>query len=364
MPDAEPAPPRRLSLLGAFVLSQASIAATVLVASGTIALAARAWTWVQLAVAGIGLAFAVSVLVLTHRPKVRRVAYVLAVLALVRAGWAFAPRWPDSTTSALVRTRYAHGDGPHALWFGGIPERHTMRLGSWVGLAADEYKEAGALLDGLYADIEESDLFERRESPLLDSWFRDREHFWLAIPEKRAGPVPLIIFVHGDGGTFQFYPWLLAREAVARGFAIAFPSHRLGFPGGEEAAARLGRVVDAVAREVPIDVTRVSLVGLSGGGPAVFGAALHDSRRYRSLVTVSAIAPELSHAEPMRGVRVLLLHGTEDPRARIEWIRTARDQLTKAGVPVELREEKTGHLALATSDGKWPRQIFEWLEKN
>lgn len=359
---AERAPPRHLGLPRALGLSFTTIGATLLLGAGAEAACARAWTWVQLAVAGLAVHLAVALaLVLWHRRDARRLALALAVLGLARVAWAVAPRAPRVTPGALVVTRFARGEGPHDLWFAGVPERETVRLGAWVGLSPEEWKEAGASLDAAYAAIEEGDLLERSESPLLDSWVRDREHFWLAAPRAPAGPVPLVVFVHGNGGSFQFYPDLLAREAVARGFAIAFVSYGFGLWGGPGDAARIGRVVDAVSREVRVDPARVSLVGLSAGGPGIFGAALAEPARYRSLVALSAIAPDLTSSSALRQTRVLILHGTGDPRARIEWARAARDQLARAGVPVELDERDASHLAVLTERKTWVPRILDWI---
>jgi dipeptidyl aminopeptidase/acylaminoacyl peptidase len=186
-----------------------------------------------------------------------------------------------------------------------------------------------------------------------------------AVPAKHEGKVPLIVFVHGNGGNFEFYPWLLARAATERGFAIAFPSNGLGIWHGPDTAARVGRVVDAVSTEAPIDETRVFLVGISAGGLAVFGAAQGEPRRYRGVVAVSAVFPDFVKPAVLRGTSVLILHGTDDPRAPVEQARRACEQLRRAGVPVDLEEEKgRGHLALLTDRERWVPLLLDWLSRH
>lgn len=260
-----------------------------------------------------------------------------------------------------MKTRFAREPSPTRLWFQGIPERETVRLGAFVGLSTSEFVAGARAIDDTYAAIERCDLFERDESPLLDSWVFDREHFWLAAP-RTSEPVPLIVFVHGNGGTFEFYPDLLARAAVARGFAVAFPSNGFGFWHGQDAAARIRRVVDAVARERAIDRSRVSLVGLSAGGPGIFAAALADRGRYRSLVAVSTIYPQLDRARELAGTRVLVLHGAKDARATIGEARRAVSALRGAGVRVDVHEDQEAdHLAVLTRRGEWVPLLLEWV---
>jgi predicted esterase len=343
-------------------LSLASIAATVAFGATALALAAGAWTWVQLGVAllvvfvGGGVA-----LVFPRRRRLRLALLIVALLGVARIVAAALPRTPVVNAGALVKTRYARAGDTRLLW-AGIPESETVALGAWVGLSPEEYKVGGPALRDAYSDIGRSGLFEREESPLLDSWFLDREHFWLAVPGQRAEPVPLVVFVHGNGGTFQFYPWLLARAATERGFAMAFVSNGFGFWGGPDSAGRIGRVVDAASAEVPVDRSRISLVGLSAGGPGMFAAALAEPGRYRSIAALSCVFPDLIGAQRLGASRVLILHGTEDPRASIDGARRAARELGAAGVPVELVEEAgEGHLAFLTRREKWVPRLLDWL---
>jgi predicted esterase len=353
-----------LHLAWGLALSFSTVLGTMLVTATGIALAARAWTWVQLGLAGTSVVFAsVLWLALRHRPRARRVALALAVLGLARVGWAARPGAPRATPGALVKTRFVAAPNDAWLWLQGVPERETMRLGAWVGLSDAEKARSGAALESEYAAIEASDLFERSDSPLLDSWLFDHEHYWLAVPPG-AGPFPLVVFVHGNGGTFEMYPHLLARACVAHGLAVAFLSHGFGFwDDAPDAARRIGRVVEAVAREIPVDRSRVSLIGLSAGGPGIFGAALEEPGKYRALVAVSTIYPTLSAERWARlgKTRVLLVHGARDPRAPVGDARNARDALVKASVPVELREfPEEDHLALLTARDTWVPLVLDW----
>jgi dienelactone hydrolase len=345
----------------ALALSFASVFLPLVGLATVTSLRAHAWTWVQLGVAlGAVLVAAMLALALPKRRRVRRAAGLIALVALARIAWAAFPRHGVEHPGALVKTRFVGSPPDTRLFWQGLPERETVRLGALVDLSPREREQSLASIEAAYAAIETGDLFERVESPLLDSWFFDREHFWLAAPATK-GPLPLVVFVHGNGGTFQFYPHLLARGAVERGLAIAFPSNGFGFWGGSDAPGRVARVVDAVARELPIDRTRVALVGLSAGGEGVFGAALHDPGSYRAVAAVSAVFPPLDRAGVMKGTKVLILHGAQDPRASIEGARKARDDLARTGVAVELDEDPgADHLALVAHE-RWAPRLLDWL---
>lgn len=347
----------------ALTLSFASVFATLVGFATVTSLRAHAWTWAQLGVALLAaLVAAMLALALPKRRRVRRVAAIVAIVSLARIGWAAFPRHGAEHPGALVKTRFVASPPATRLFWQGLPERETVPLGALVDLSPREREQSLASIEAAYAAIETEDLFERAESPLLDSWFFDREHFWLAAPSG-PGPFPLVVFVHGNGGTFQFYPHLLARGAVERGLAIAFPSNGFGFWGGSDAPGRISRVVDAVARELPIDRTRVALVGLSAGGEGVFGAALHDPGSYRAVAAVSAVFPPLDRAAAWKATKVLILHGAQDPRASVEGARRARDDLARVGAAVELDEDpEADHLALVAHE-RWAPRLLDWLAR-
>jgi predicted esterase len=363
MDDTRPNPsPRRLGVVRALSLSFASVALTLLGFATAFAVKAHVPTWVQLGVSGILVVLALVLLLFPRRRLARRTALVFLLLGLSRVAWAVAPWKLPAHPGALVKTRFVGAPPDTPLWFQGVPEHETVRLGAWTLLTKKEFIFGGAAVDKAYDEIDESDLFERTESPLLDSWFQDREHFWLAVPAKSDKPCPLIVFVHGHGGTFAMYPHLLAREALQRGFAIAFPSYSFGQWDMKEGKERVGRVVEAVSREVPIDRSRIALVGLSGGGPGVMGAALLDPRKYRSVVAVSCVFPEIHAA--LEGTSVLILHGSEDPRAPVQGARRAYQDLKDAGARVELEEEPgEDHLAFLTNKELWVPRILDWIAR-
>ncbi|MEZ6185839.1 MAG: hypothetical protein R3F62_12620 [Planctomycetota bacterium] len=179
---------------------------------------------------------------------------------------------------SLVEDRTLPGYGGGQPWFGGIPEDELVRLGSWVMSTPGERRrsvEAGCF-DGCYARIAEERVLPDRSSRVLDTWLFDRGHYWLAAPEG-PGPFPLLVFLHGNAGPFQFYPHALAQTANEAGYAVAFPSWGFGVWDRPAGYARVEAVVAAVEAELSIDPERVVVGGLSAGGFGALGAIAHPS---------------------------------------------------------------------------------------
>lgn len=362
-PEGAAARPR-LGCLRSLALSLLSIAGGAVLACTVVAGLARAWTWVQLGASGLLLLVALGLLLLAPgRPRARRVALVCALLGLFRLVVALGPGRGLVRPEAPIQCRFAGASEATRTWCAGIPERETVLLGALVGLSPAERRRHWDGLRAVYEEIEREGAFARTASPLLDSWLVDSGQLWLAVPEG-PGPFPLVVFLHGNGGTFQFYAQALARAATARGLAIAFPACGLGtYPAGvpEELVAR---TLEAAGRGAPLDPRRVALVGLSAGAHAAFRVALAQPGRYRAVAGVSGLVPPglASRPDLLRGTRVILLHGAQDPRAPLAPVEQAAQDLRAAGLGVDaLLEGEADHLALLERRGTWVPWLLDRL---
>ncbi|MDQ3224886.1 MAG: alpha/beta hydrolase, partial [Gemmatimonadota bacterium] len=102
--------------------------------------------------------------------------------------------------------------------------------------------------------------------------------YWLFVPTDpltesvaAAEPYPVVIFVHGSSGGFPgpYLDWI--EHLVRRGAVVLFPAYESDATVEPEYRYALQRDVrsglDALEREgVPVDVTRVAVVGISLGG--------------------------------------------------------------------------------------------------
>lgn len=161
--------------------------------------------------------------------------------------------------------------------------------------------------------------------------------YHLFVPEglPRRGRVPLVIALHGGGGSGR--GWAQSRggdnwipQARRDGFIVVFPEgyerrwndgrrevHRTLFGRPRYQADDVGfisRLIDTLVREYPVDRDRVFATGISNGGFMSFRLALDLSEKIRAIAPVTAqISVALEDKQPRQKVSLLLINGTEDP---------------------------------------------------
>jgi len=142
-------------------------------------------------------------------------------------------------------------------------------------------------------------------------------------------PAPLVLVLHGGGGSGDRMRWLGFDELAERdGVIVAYPngidnSWNDGRDDAPLAQERLGRddvgflesVIDDIARAYAIDPTRVYMTGASNGAQMTFRFACERGSLLAAMAPVmssmpAAIADTCSPATPLP---LLFIHGTEDP---------------------------------------------------
>jgi polyhydroxybutyrate depolymerase len=149
---------------------------------------------------------------------------------------------------------------------------------------------------------------------------------------KDGEPAPVVLVLHGGGGTARsmervtFGAWnqLAARE----GFVVVYPQGLenhwndgrgiAGYRSHDENVDDVGfllAVVDALAKEFPVDTRRVYSLGISNGGMMSLRLACERPERVAAIGVVAAALSEKLAAvcAPARPVSVLVLNGTDDP---------------------------------------------------
>ncbi len=153
----------------------------------------------------------------------------------------------------------------------------------------------------------------------------------VSLPVGAPGPLPLVVFSTGIGGTATNYEGLY-RHWVEAGYAVAapeFPLSRADAPGGTTAAdigsqpgdvrfvlrrllAMSGRRRGPLAGQ--LDPNRVALVGKSLGAITTLSAAYQvkdHERRERAVISLTGAAPTAGFFTGIR-VPLLLVHGDAD----------------------------------------------------
>lgn len=135
-------------------------------------------------------------------------------------------------------------------------------------------------------------------------------------------PAPLVISLHGAGGWPALQEATSGWNAVAdrEGIIVAYPSAASGRSPrvwhGDAAAdtAFIAALIDTLARDHAIDLTRVYVDGLSNGGDMAFALSctLADRIAAVGMVAAAHLLP-LSRCADRRPMPAIAFHGTADP---------------------------------------------------
>jgi polyhydroxybutyrate depolymerase len=182
-------------------------------------------------------------------------------------------------------------------------------------------------------------LAEKIKPPLLPGDQQDalvyqgiKRPFLIHIPENLPDekPAPLVLVLHGGGGTPAAVARLTRFSALAdtAGFIVVYPqavnrhwndgrnvsrfrSHRQQI----DDTGFLAALIDTLSRRLKIDPSRVYACGISNGGMMCQRLGIELAHRLAAIATVAAALPEnlLDRFHPRAPLSVLMLHGTADP---------------------------------------------------
>ena len=191
----------------------------------------------------------------------------------------------------------------------------------------------------------------------------ERSYILHLPPDFRArGPLPVLLAFHGGGGNaagFQKYARLDAK-ADARGFAVVYPngsgrfsSRLLTWNAGdccgwaqEHETDDVGFVLAALAdlaRDLPLDRTRVSATGHSNGAMMAYRLAAEAAPQIAAIVPVAG-ADMTRRFAPAAPVAVLHVHSVDDPRALFAG---------GLGPPAPVTQKRIEHRAVEAGLARW-----------
>jgi len=153
--------------------------------------------------------------------------------------------------------------------------------------------------------------------------------FWVFVPDGLRTPAPLVIALHGGGGTAA--GWRAETDwdtlAQANGFIVVYPQG-VNREWNEERGSGLTQrrtdtddvgfintLIDLIAARYPINLTRVYAMGFSNGGFMSLRLACDLSARIAGIGVIAAQFTEdmLADCAPVRPLRVAVINGTDDP---------------------------------------------------
>jgi predicted esterase len=172
-------------------------------------------------------------------------------------------------------------------------------------------------------------------------------HYFLYRPAVVDADTPTIVFLHGFGGNFQFYTWLLKEHFPDH--VIIAPSYGIAWTPTRDARAYLDEVLIDATPHVGVKPHKNPwLIALSAGGPAGFAFYNESPSRFQGLIALAtcpapAQVPELRH-----DLKVLMLNGTSDDRFPIARVREIVRPIAARSTGWQNRELESDHFFLLT----------------
>jgi pimeloyl-ACP methyl ester carboxylesterase len=161
-----------------------------------------------------------------------------------------------------------------------------------------------------------------------------RARRYLPTSVRACDPLPVLVFLHGAGGTPEAYESQLTPDAEALGMALVLPlSTSAGWSDADTPI--ILAALNAVAAELVLDDTRTYLGGHSAGGAWAYILA-YGGTGIAAVFTLSAPYYGVSSvAEPSYRAPIHMYYGDMDPNYTSGGTTALENQWTALGVPHE-----------------------------
>jgi pimeloyl-ACP methyl ester carboxylesterase len=196
-----------------------------------------------------------------------------------------------------------------------LPESAVVTLAlsqpALLGLSSDQAAALGPLVARRYQLIAASREFSPQASllPYCYAVARPSEGAALMyVPDGVSPRSPVVVFLHGFGGSFQWYLHWLA-EALPRHVIIA-PAY--GISPVTPDVAYLTEAVAAASQHLRLRLATPALLGLSAGGFGACRAFVSAPRQFSQLVCLAAYPPAEVRAHFRQDQRLHFLAGARE----------------------------------------------------
>ena len=207
-----------------------------------------------------------------------------------------------------------------------LPERYFLGAAA-IAASIQEHSphqgfELNALFQATYRAIAKESDFSGVSSAAPFCFSRvahDRGHYFRYLPESASPDSEKILCLHGFGGNFLFYLWVLKTEFPNS--IVLIPSWTLAWTEGSSRDRRqyLQDMAKHFELETGIPFNRPWLFGISQGGIAAFELAGEFADDFRGLVSISSVPNRIFRYPPT--FPIFLLNGARDDNFPIGIVR-------------------------------------------
>jgi predicted esterase len=277
--------------------------------------------------------------------------------------------FPTRSLPPPFRVPKRFADGYQLFQAGGnlLPEETMVKsvvlLGtSQIGLTAKETQGLYANLDQVYGNIAADALFKNVHSALpycLSDKRPSEGHYFAYYPEKPTDDTPVIVFLHGFGGNFLFYTYLLKEEFPKA--VVLLPSWSGSWQDGT--MQYLDDMYKDVKRKRSLSIRKPSLMAISAGGPAGFRLYNEHPDRFFCFVSIAS-APRLASVPALkRNLKILMVNGKQDSGFRIAHVQSIASKLAERLPQFEFHALDGDHFFLLSKREETFRVIKAFLGK-
>jgi pimeloyl-ACP methyl ester carboxylesterase len=230
-----------------------------------------------------------------------------------------------------VPTQFAEGYKLFQTSGNGLPEETLVKsvvlLGnSQFGLTEKEARGLYSNLDQVYGSISSDALFKNINSALpycLADKRASQGHYFAYYPDKVTDDTQVIVFLHGFGGNFLFYTYLLKEEFPNA--VVLLPSWSASWQDGT--MQYLDDMYKDVKRKRPLSIHKPCLMAISAGGPAGFRLYNEHPDRFSCYVSIAS-APPLAMVPALKAdLKILMVNGKQDSGFRIAHVQSIASKL-------------------------------------
>ena len=233
--------------------------------------------------------------------------------------------------------------------------------GQSLGLTTQESTNLNSLLVTTYSRISADAVFSNLSSALPYCFSPQRHtngHYFISRPHAVSGKTPVIVFLHGYGGNFQFYVWAL-RESLPEAIIIC-PSWNESWYGGSP--RYVIEAVEDARRRFQFESTNLWLMGISAGGRAGFALYPQLATPFRGYICLASAPEAASISRLKRETRILMINGTSDPMAPIDFVRSQAALIRRQVPTMRLEELPADHFFILSQRERCFEMVREFYQ--